>query len=164
MLTEALARRPIAVSVGGQTYAIPSRPAADWLVAMDSHSLYAIVPGLLAPDEQATLITLMATGQLDAELVEAAAKGALRAAAARPWWAAYRLAMLAGQPDGVMLGEMLLAGVDPSRVTLGAWLTATYALAVRHLDTKARMRLDVALSTPPEGETPEGDDWDTTQW
>lgn len=132
------------VDVGGNTYTIPARPASEWLLAVATGSNLDVVPGLL--EDPAALDDALAAGDLAADCMNAA-RAAITAAAGCPWWTAARLARAVG--DTWIGGELTLKGVDPARMSFGAYLAAVYRLATRYLDEAKKARLDAELDQPP---------------
>lgn len=65
------------------------------------------------------------------------------------WWEVNTLIVTSLTPG--VLGRLVLAGVDPGRVTLGQWCAAVWAVLTEHADAKQAERLKTELSLPPEG-------------
>lgn len=148
----------IDVDVAGATYTVPARPAVDWLIAIVSGSWADIVPGLLDPDQSGPLEDAIADLSVDPAELRAAAQAALAEAAGTKWWTARNLAAsVVTVPE--MVGMLLTRGVDPGHVSLGGYLTAAYALAVRGMDKMGRARFDMDLQRPPAG-VPAEEWWD----
>lgn len=145
------------VDVAGRIYTIPALPARVWILA--TYGSWAdIVPGLLEGDTD-DLEDGIASGLIDPEECKRAARAALEAAAGTRWWTASRLAHTAGDAIG---SELLLRGVDPDRVSFGAWLLAAYRIATRHAKDVEVARLDAELDSPPPDLAPE-QWWDDSQ-
>lgn len=146
------------VDVAGQVYTVPARPAVDWLLAIVDGAWADIVPGLLDPDQSGPLQDAIADLTVDPAEVRTAAQAALAEAAGTKWWTARTLAMsIAVTPE--MVGLLMTRGVDPAHVSLGGYLTAGYALAVRNMDKTQRARFDLDLQRPPAG-VPAEEWWD----
>lgn len=148
----------IDVDVAGEVYTIPPTPAVDWLVAIVEGSWADIVPGLLPPDDIGPLDDLIAAGTIDEAELRSAAQAALAEAAGTRWWTARALA------GGVLqvpqlTGRLLTRGVDPGVVSLGAFLTAAYGLAIDGMDQTQRVKFDLDLQRPPAG-VPVDEWWD----
>lgn len=77
-------------------------------------------------------------------------------ATGRKWFEAGRLIKTSLGSEA--LGRLTLAGADPWSLSIGQWCAATYALCVKGLDEKARLRLDFSLAVPPVGFEDEWDD------
>lgn len=139
------------VDIGDRTYSVPAQPAAVWLLPILNGSWTDIVPGLL--DDPGDLADLILDGTVTYEQVRDAARDALAAAAGMKWWIAAQLAhAVAGS---WVAAELALHGVDPDRVSLGAWLAAAHRTATREMDKADRARFEFDLERPPEGVAPE---------
>ena len=146
------------VEVAGHVYTIPSRPAADWLAAILDGSWSDIVPGLLDPDTSGPLEDAIADLAVDPDELRAAAQAALAEAAGTRWWTARALGGgVVQSPE--MVGLLLTRGVDARHVSLGGYLVAAYALAVRGMDKMERARFELDLQRPPAG-VPVDEWWD----
>lgn len=148
----------IDVEVAGTVYTIPALPAVDWLVAIVEGTWADIVPGLLPPGESEPLDDLIADLSIDPAELRTAAQAALGEAAGTRWWTARALA------GGILqvpqlAGRLLAAGIDPATVSLGAYLTAAYAMAVDGMDKVQRAKFDLDLQRPPAG-VPVDEWWD----
>lgn len=141
---------PIDVEVDGRVYTIPSLPAADWCLAVMAQSYMDVVPGLIPDNQAGPLDEALIAGRLYAEC-KAAARAAIGAAAGAQWWPATRLTL----SMSVLAGELHLRGVDPYRVSYGAYLAATYQAATRTMTRKDRARFDRELMSAPAGLPPE---------
>lgn len=163
MLAPFVAPQACELHIGPVRAVMRPHGADAWLVALSGEDpVRAVVPGLLEPDAMVAVAVAMASGTARYQDVEAAAFEAIATAAGRPWWEALRLVLWAAQPGSDLYGHLLLAGIDPARVTLAGWCSALYALLTRNADEKARNQLDFDLKAPPAGvETDEVDGWDT---
>lgn len=152
LLAAALAPAPILVTIGGRSWEIPPLPAEDWIRALMSGQVEAaVVPGLLADADAADVLDTALGGRLDETAWRRAVYGAISDAAGRDWWQAIRLVnAVDGDGLGRTYGELVLRGVDPWRVSLGAWCAAVYALLARNLDEKGLARLNTKLMLVPE--------------
>lgn len=158
-----VAPRPVTVEVAGRTVTVPAAPAAEWLLALASDGpVYAVIPGMLADDDQAAVTMALLTGQIDGDGLEAAFCTVVADVAGRPWWEAMRLVGHAGGDE--VYGHLLLHGVDPARVTLAGFCSAVYALITQHMEEKSRNQFDFDLKLPPSGVVAEAEDWDTVVW
>lgn len=144
-----LAPYPIDVDVGAHTVTIPALPAAAWLAALIAGSDMAIVPGLVEGDALDDDIT---DGVIDLEELSSAARAALAAAAGTAWWSAARLVGAATQFG--LHAELLLAGLDPAVISLGAYLAAALRVATRNLGADKRAEVHFDLDKPPAGMDP----------
>lgn len=145
------------VDVAGDIYTIPARPAVDWILAI-AGNWSDIIPGLLDPDTSDPLEDAIANLVIDGDELRAVAQAALAEAAGTKWWTARTLALsIAQSPE--MVGLLLTKGVDAGVVSLGAYLTAAYALAVHNMDKTQRAKFELDLQTPPAG-VPAEEWWD----
>lgn len=150
----ALSRDPLSVTVGGRTFLIPWRPAAQWALRFGQPAVLAV---RMARDEDRDTLALMCLESSQA--MEDVRRESLRLLAdqtGRPWWETARLLATSDAPE--ILGRLTLAGVDPWTASLGQWCAATYALCVKDADRMARIRFDLVLSVPPQGFEDEWDD------
>jgi hypothetical protein len=143
---------PIDVDIAGRQHRIPPRPAAEWIVAITS-SWSDVVPGLIDPSDL-DLTDRISRGDIVAADLTVAAKDAVAAAAGMPWWAAVRL-IGAGTSQTSVVGELALAAVDATSISLAAWCSAVYQTMARNSDDKQRARLDRDITATPEGMTVE---------
>lgn len=137
----------IDVDVAGVGYTIAARPAADWLLAILGGQWGDIVPGLLPADQASELDDLLADLAVDPAELRAGAQAALAAAAGTRWWTASLLAATATRTH--LAGALLMHGLNPAAVSLGAYLSAAYAAAIEHMDKVQRGRFDMDLARPP---------------
>lgn len=127
--------RPWAVEVelAGQLWVIPPLSAVEWLVPLmgqpfDPEDLF---PGLLPSDQAEELDQLVFDGKVDLDELGEATLSIITTASGRPWWVTLRLIADAYHHWDLLGAEMLLAGVDATRVSLGAWLDALLLFIVR---------------------------------
>lgn len=144
----ALASWPVKVNVGGRVYTIPARPALAWVVPMSDQDWLGIVPGMIADDDD-TFDDLMDEGVITVKDCIDAARDAIGSASGMAWWSAVKLTgAITGNSE--LAGELVLQGVDASRVSIGAFLQAAYRLLVREAGKKERRKIDADLKRPPE--------------
>ncbi len=164
MLAQCLRALPITVTISGTPHTIPPLSALEWVPAIAEDYVTGVVPGLLEPGDRDALLHAMAVGRVDVDDLRTASRAAITEASGRPWWEAVRLVGAGDDTSGAVVGQLLLAGVDPGRVTLAGWCAAVYALATRGADAKARMKFDAPLQMPPAGVDVDDGQWDTVQW
>lgn len=140
---------PIDVDVGRHTVTIPALPASAWLAALIRGNDHDIVPGLIEGDD---LDDEIAEGIIDGDELGAAARAALAVAAGTTWWAATRLASAA--TSSTIHAEVLLAGLNPAAVSLGAYLAAALQVATRYAPPDKRAEIHFSLGKPPVGVDP----------
>lgn len=143
------------IDIGGVTYRVPPLTAARWLWILlePSVSLFAIVPGLLEPDAREHVEGLIIDGLYGHEELEELTWELVSIAAGRPWWTALYLLVNAKHPQNVetLQGQLALHGVDASRISLSAWLSAVYVIFTQHMKTDERQRFDLMLAKPMPG-------------
>lgn len=148
----AAALRPAAVAVelGEWEYEVPLLYAADWLEAL-INGWGGIVPGLLHPEDQISVLRDYATGRITKDELLASAKAVVEAASGRRWWQAERLVGTATNDEfwPALHGSLLLRGVDLERVSFGAALNALYVLMVENMKEDKRHQFDAQLDAPP---------------
>jgi len=141
--------RPVRVELGGQSYRIPARPAADWMAVLLDKDLADIVPGMLEGDLDA-LWDRVFDGEVTTAECEEAAKAALSAVAGTPWWVAVKLVHSAAADPGV-IGELRSSGADITTLPLGAVLAALYRIYTRDRDPKDVAKVDAEIAKLPPG-------------
>lgn len=154
-------KRPIPVHVAGRRCTLPYAPAVTWVQALEG-DLLGIVPGMLAEDDRADLLTRLATGDVPGRDLQVAALAVVAEVTGQPPQQAVRL--LAASGDS-LLGDMLLAGLDPERLSVGAWCAAALSLVMKNRDEKGRTKMEMKLLLPLPGMSPaEAEGWDMTEW
>jgi hypothetical protein len=139
------------VQVGEVTYTIPPLPASAWLLAILDGTVAAVVPGLL--EDRDALYDQLLRGSATVADLDHAAHAAVEAVSGTRWWVAYRLVNAA---VGTALGaELVLRGVDPDTLPLGAWLLAAHRCAARLMRDRDLRRWAQELARPPAGVSPE---------
>lgn len=142
---------PLTVTAVGETFTIPALPAVAWLDVFmdDSATLADIFPGLAEGDArdvilQAALNELYGPAE-ERELVWSI----VDMAAGRPWWVAIRLINIAKQSWDYIGGEMVIRGIDATKLSLAAWLDATFHIILRGMDQKDHTRFLLQLEMVP---------------
>ncbi len=147
--------------VGNQVpVVVPARTAAEWVNATRSrvHTAAGSAGMLLVlatPGTRSRLLAALARREVTADDVAHAMGGALEQqipgspGAPLRWWESYRLLDLSASAS--IAGRMVLAGVDPHRLTPAAWCYAVLEEVTRGMDEKQRFRFDAELSVPPPG-------------
>lgn len=161
MLIACVRSDPFPIRVGTHDFLMPAHLADDWLTALTTHMVNGVVPGLLSPDDASTVVHELMAGRLTYDDLERAAHEAIGHASGRSWWQAVRLTGWADDRTGEMYGNLILRGVDPSRVTFAAWCAAMLALVMRGRDEKERQKIEFDLMIPPPSVVDEVDDWDS---
>ncbi|MFD3535244.1 hypothetical protein [Streptomyces sp. NPDC058664] len=140
------------IQIGGQTFNLAWRPAAEWTGVETGFDVIA----LLSEEDRSAIGRMVLDGTVNTDNVVSAAHQALELVTGRRWWEGWKLLAMSVQPDA--LGHLTLAGVDPWQRSAYEWCAATYALFTRNADEKDRLRFDFQLSIPPRGYE---DEWGT---
>lgn len=108
--------------------------AAPWLeaLAQPDASFVSILNDLLTKQSREQLYQNLATGSFSIKDVEAASKAAVEAATGRNWWEVLGILAMAEASWDSVGGELVLGGMDPFSISIGAWLDATW-LTLRKL-------------------------------
>lgn len=163
-MNAAAALRPAAVEVelGEWEYEIPLLHATDWLEAMLG-GWSGVVPGLLLPEDQVSVLRDYMIRAVSTADVLASAKAAVEAASGRRWWVVERLVGTATNDEfwPALHGSLLLRGVDLDRLSFGAALNAMYVVMVENLKDDKRHQFDAQLDAPPPAAL--ADEWDDSK-
>jgi hypothetical protein len=151
----ALYPRPVQVELGGHTWQIRARPAADWVRAITEGGWDDIVPGWLEHD---TVTGFLLEDRLEdgtityADCVAAARDALAATAGVQRWWVAAKL-VGALRGEAALAGEVALSGLDLTVAPLGALVQGVYRICVRHATAAQRAKLDFELERIPPGVT-----------
>lgn len=152
---------PVPVPVGPVTVTVPGLWADRWIEAVSTDMIAGVLPGMLDADDTHALALARVRGHVTGAHVQDAALQAVKDVSGRPWWEAVRLTGWALAKGGETYGHLVLAGVDPTRVTYAAWCSAVLAHIMTGRDEKERTKVEFSLMIPPPGFEEETDDWDT---
>jgi hypothetical protein len=140
------------VELGGETFTVPARPAAEWFIAILTEDVaLPLIPGLMTDGAEERISEMLLDGELEIELIVTRSRELLTEAAGRPWWEADRLIRSSAASWHIIGGELTRLGVDLGRVSLAAALNAIYVICVRTMDEKERNKFDIDLRLPPIG-------------
>lgn len=122
--------------------------AIRWIMLIEKNNLFDIVPGSLEqPDE---VDDAWMDGLIQGKELEQAATSALETASGVKWWIAVKLVKTSlALPE--LYGKLVLRGVDPSAVSLGAYVAAVYSAVVANADQKQKRKVDQELEATPAG-------------
>lgn len=142
------------VEVAGQAYQVLPRSAAEWLIVLVENPLdpAAILPGMLADGDQGELEDALLSGQVSAQELHDVALEVIAAASGRDWWWTLRLVQTMVGSWLLIHGTLVAAGVDLSRMPLGAALDAIYVTCATRMDKEHRQAFDRELEMPPAAE------------
>lgn len=155
--TQSLQPWPVLVTVAGGEVSIPALSAASWLsvLMVEDLQLDDIFPGLLEGEDSDWLEEQIVLGQVDLAELQELILAIVENVSARKWWVALRLVEVARRSWDHLGAEMLLRGIDASRISLAGWLDVLSLLAVRNIEPEQLQSFLLRLEAPPEGEEPE---------
>lgn len=149
ILEAAIASKPVAVAASGRVLTFPSMPASTWIAALAEEDLiFSVVPCLLNESGYDFIMDRLFEEKIGPKDLRRPAFDAISAASGFRWWEALSLVGLC-ESDPFVIGELTLRGVDPDRMPFGRWCTAVYALAIRGLGEKERMKWLAKFNAPP---------------
>lgn len=147
-----LSRAGLWIPLGDSDFFLPYVSARVWLTTLYGNgSIYRIIPGFLHEADQIHVENMLEDLDLDLEEIKVAALDAITLCAGRDWWFVVKLLAVVRASWDRVNGHMVLAGVDPDRVSLGEWLDAVYQVVLDHTDPNKISSLVSQLKMPPEG-------------
>jgi hypothetical protein len=151
--TASLAIKDIYVTIGGEEYRMPGRPAADWLKMMLSGDYGLVMPAWLVEEDAVKVLARLADDEFPIKEVDDAVYDVISVAAGRPWWWAMQLVMYASSDVhhwSRINGRLVLAGVRADRISLAAWVDAVYAIHIERMEAGEEYdKFRAAIDTPP---------------
>lgn len=150
------------IQIGDQIYRIPPLNAADWLEHLSGPTIntWDIIPGLLEPRAEEHVTDLLIDTAVTRSEIEELVWEIVAITAGREWWTAIRLINYTelSETGALVRGQLVLNGVDATKISLAAWLDAVYAvIAPPHLSQENREKIDAVLRMPPTGVVPKID-------
>lgn len=152
---------PYAVEMDGHTYVFPVLSAAKWLALLtDANGWPARVLHHADADSYEAFLDQVEAGVLGPADVTRLARLVFAEQAGRSWWEAERLARsVLGTP--ALTAAVLVRGLDPSRLTLAAFLAVVWSRATEGASQADRMAMEAQLmAPPPEAMAEMGDEMD----
>jgi len=141
---------PTVVTVHGQEYEIPAMMATDWLALLMKEDFDPVDLFIeLLPDSE----SLLFDGTLSVEELYDLVTDLVSLVSGRYWWVALRLIGLARDHWDVLGAKMILKQVDPSQLSLSAWLDALLLVTLAEMDSKDVTMFTMRLEAVPETET-----------
>lgn len=143
---------PIEFVLGDHLYVIEPQPATGWLLRLldELGSFESIIELLPIRDkaqiEQDIIDEIVTDGD-----VEQTFRDAVEAVAGRPWWMVLNYLSLAKSFWSRFHGRALMSGLDPAKVSLGAYLDALYFAFIEGRENEALQKINNFLETPPAG-------------
>jgi len=144
---------PVSVTFAGHLFEVPAVPAVDWLqhlMSPDADPLDAF-PGMLSDGDQELINDALLDGAVSMDDVYETCLNVITNVSGRPWWVTLRLVEVAKQSWHSLGAEMLLRGVDATKLSLSGWLDVLLLLIMRNIDPKDAMMFTMKLEqVPPE--------------
>jgi len=144
--------RPFAteINVNDEWVTVPAYPAADWLeLLMGDVQLYTIFPGLCDEEDQEYVEECLIAGAVSVSDIEDATLDLIETVSGRPWWMTLRIVAICQQRWGVIGTDMIIKGVDASKVSLAAWLDVAWIVMFNHLAEDKWTMFASQIETPP---------------
>lgn len=143
----------IYVTIGGEEYRMPGRPAADWLRMMLSGEYSLIMPAWLDEQDASDVLARLMNDEFPIAEMDQVVYDVISVAAGRPWWWAMQLIMYASSDIhhwSRINGRLVLAGIKVGKISLAAWVDAVYALHVENMEPGEEYdKFKAAIDTPP---------------
>lgn len=143
------------VTYKGLELEVRTESAREWLESFGRGTWVRDVRLMVTEESYDLVLDAAANGHLTDDDVLPLARTIMAVAAGRPWWEAERLVASLWPSGGRLLGTLVLAGVDPARLTLAAYCSAVWAQLTKGADTEQMMKLESQLQIPPPGVTPD---------
>ncbi len=153
-----LSPRPIDIYVLGQVVTVPPMTAEDWLRLLwaEPFDMEQVFPGL-AMDADDVDDAVLDGRMLPEEPLEIGLE-ILEIASGYRWWFLIRM-VTAVKTVWMQLGGLLVAsGVDASRISLGAWVSAAMSVWIQNIPPEKVHTLVDQLMAPPPGHEAEFDE------
>lgn len=140
---------PIELELAGDIWDFPAAPATAWLVILMDEQ----------PDLDRILVDLCPRGlellfnqAVEPDALYRGILGLIEVVSARKWWITLRLISVVRQNWHVLGPEMIMAGIDPSVLSLAAWLDTMMVLTLRSMEPKETGLFVSRLEMPPPSE------------
>lgn len=121
---------------------------------MGEVELFHILPGFCEPEDQEYVDDALMAGNVTTEEVDSVTLTLIEMVSGRPWWVAVRMINVAELKWGTFGAEMAMIGIDPTRISLAAWLDVLWQLFFRFLDPQKWVTFTAQIEAPPPGEAP----------
>lgn len=144
----------IEIELGEWAYVVPAMWADEWIEVLSAHSPIAVIPGLLHPEDRHRVLRDLLAKRITPEDVLTCARQVIETAGGRKWWSVQKLVDSALAPGTwpALHGQMLLKGMDLSRVTLAGFVNAVFILALQGCEKQVdRDKLQWEIDKPPPG-------------
>jgi hypothetical protein len=139
----------VELTIAGQEFDIPAQSAAEWLTVLmvEDLDLSDIFPGMV--EDPVLVEDLILDGKLGLEELEETIFSVVEVVSARPWYVTLRLVETARVSWDIVGAELLLRGVDATKVSLAAWLDMALLVILRTMDPKDIQMFTLKLESPP---------------
>ena len=140
---------PYRITVRGIDFRFPVWTAAQWLEVTADGQWPVTVCASMDAESHDRFLDAVEAGTLTVHDITRVARAAEAASAGRSWWEAERLIASLYEDGGNLLGRLIMAGVDPSRITLAALCSALWSELIKGGDATHRMKVESQLVVPP---------------
>lgn len=130
-------------------FRIEPRPAADWIIASLDPTHLGYLPGLLEGEHRERIMQAIEEGHVTVAQLGDVNHDAIEVVSGWRWWEAGKLIACVAGSWHTLGGLLTLSGVDPAKMSLGAYLAAVYARLWENANTKDRAKLAQQVATPP---------------
>lgn len=140
---------PVELELAGKTYTFPALPASDWLATLmvaDLDPDQVILD--LCPGGHALLLD----DSVDPDDLYASLLDVIEQVSGRRWWIALRLIGVIRTNWNVLGAEMFYRHIDPTVLSLSAWLDVMLVITIKAMDPKDVALFTSRLEVPPPGE------------
>lgn len=148
------ATRPthVAVTSFGRSWDLELPHAAAWLgaIGFDLDELSGVFPGAIREDDLDAMWALSGDPDASRRWLNAARMSVQRGGG-RDWWWTINLVRKALGIWPYLNGQLLLSGVDASKMPFASWLDAAFMLLWTNSDQEGRTKLELELSIRPKG-------------
>lgn len=140
---------PTVVTVHGQECDIPAMSAADWLTLLMKENLDPVDVFIeLLPEQE----SLLFDGSITVEELYDLVLDVISLVSGRHWWVAMRLIGVARDSWDILGARMTLRHLDPTQLSLAAWLDALLLVTLAEMDPKDVTIFTMRLEAVPETE------------
>ena len=117
----------------------------------DDIDLFDVVPAMCGPAFEDQVTHHLLLGQIELPQIRRAALDVISSVTGRPWWFSMRLIKTVAASWEVIGGEIAMRGVDAERLSISAWLDASFLICLRSLESnKITMFVSQLEIAPPE--------------
>ena len=111
-----------------------------------------LFPGALESEDQDHVFDMILNGSLAEVDFGELVLNIIAEVSGRPWWVALRLVNGARNGWSVVGADMLLRGVDATRLSFSGWLDVALLTMIKNIDQKKLTMFNLELEQPPPGE------------